>query len=168
MLKNLFFLLCITIVAVSCLKSNNQRTCAYPVVTKSAPQEEQDSLKAWLDSSHISAVKHPSGLYYQIVNTGTGSDTMTLCSEILINYTGQFKSGQVFDQGENVYLVLGGLIEGWKRGIPLIKKGGEIKLYVPPSLGYGNEDYNPNGSVGIPGKSTLIFTVKLLDYTTGY
>lgn len=168
MFKHLFFLSCIIVVAASCLKSSTQRTCAYPSVVITAPQHEQDSLKAWLDSNHVSAVKHPSGFYYQIVNTGTGEDTMTLCSEILINYTGQFKSGQVFDQGNNIYLVLGGLIEGWKKGIPLIKKGGEIKLYVPPSLAYGNEDYKPNGTVLIPGKSTLIFDVKLLDYSPGY
>lgn len=153
--------------AVSCLKSNSEKTCAYPSSNKIAPQQEQDSLKAWLDSNQISAVRHPAGFYYQIVNPGSGTDTMTLCSEILINYTGKFINGQTFDQGTNVYLVLGALIDGWKKGLPLIKKGGEIKLYIPPSLAYGSQDYAPNGVVAIPGNSTLIFEVKLIDYLPG-
>jgi FKBP-type peptidyl-prolyl cis-trans isomerase FkpA len=171
MLKNVFFVLLITIAGVSCLKSGeNSRTCAYPVQNITAPQSEQDSIKAYLDTLHIEAQHHPSGFYYNIVNSGSGSDSMKLCSEILIDYRGQFKSGQVFDQATDAYLVLGALIEGWKKGIPLIKKGGEINLYIPPSLAYGSADLTDKntGAVIIPGNSMLIFNVKLKDYTPGY
>ncbi len=168
MLKTLFFVLFITIVGVSCLKSS-ERTCAYPVRTITAPQAEQDSIVAYLDSNNIVAEHHPSGFYYKILNPGEGLDTMLLCSEILIDYKGQLKNGQVFDEANEAYLVLGALIEGWKKGLPLIKKGGEIILFIPPALGYGAEDYkNQNGVVVIPGNSMLIFNVKLRDYTPGY
>ena len=168
MLKNLFFVLCIIIVGVSCLKSGD-RTCAYPVRTIVAPQSEQDSIVAYLDSNNIEAQHHPSGFYYKIINPGEGIDTMSLCSEILIDYKGQFKNGQVFDEGTNAYLVLGPLIEGWKKGLPLVKRGGEIILFIPPSLGYGSDDYkNENNVVLIPGNSILIFNVKLKDYTPGF
>jgi FKBP-type peptidyl-prolyl cis-trans isomerase FkpA len=50
------------------------------------------------------------------------------------------------------------LIEGWKIGLPLLKKGGHIKLYVPPSLGYG-----PSPNRNIPGNSVLIFDIRLVD-----
>ena len=168
MLKNLFLVLCIIIVGVSCLKSGD-RTCACPVRTIVAPQSEQDSIVAYLDSNNIEAQRHPSGFYYKIINPGEGIDTMSLCSEILIDYKGQFKNGQVFDEGTNAYLVLGPLIEGWKMGLPLIKRGGEIVLFIPPSLGYGSDDYkNENNVVLIPGNSMLIFNVKLKDYTPGF
>lgn len=169
MSKYLILLLGISIVSVSCLKSG-ERTCGFPSVDVSAPKSEQDSIKAWLDTNHIEAVKHPTGFYYKIVTPGEGNDTMTLCSEILIDYVGQFKSGQVFDQHTNSYLVLGSLIEGWKKGIPLIRRGGEIKLYIPPSLAYGPNDYvdRESGAVLVPGNSMLIFSVKLKDYTPGY
>jgi FKBP-type peptidyl-prolyl cis-trans isomerase FkpA len=168
MSKNLLFVLCVAIVGVSCLKSG-ERTCAYPQVAIVAPQAEQDSLKAYLDSNHIQATLHPAGFYYKITNPGTGTDTMLLCSEILIDYRGQFKNGQEFDKGTDVYFVLGALIEGWKKGLPLIKKGGEITLYIPPSLGYGSQDYkNADNVVVIPGNSILIFNIKLKDYTQGY
>jgi FKBP-type peptidyl-prolyl cis-trans isomerase FkpA len=167
-LKKLLFVLCITIVAVSCLKSNDQRTCAYPVITKTAPAAEQDSLKAWLDSNNIEAVKHPAGFYYKIIQPGTGSDTMTLCSEILINYSGTYIDGRPFDSGNEKYFVLGALIEGWRKGIPLIKKGGQIKLFLPPSLAYGPDGYVENGQVIIPPNTQLIFDVTLLDYSPGF
>ena len=167
MLKYLFFVLCVSVLFLSCLKSG-ERTCAYPQQSIVAPQPEQDSIKAYLDSNHIDAVRHPAGFYYKIINPGTGTDTMLLCSEILIDYRGQLKNGQEFDKGTDVYFVLGALIEGWKKGLPLIKKSGEIILYIPPSLGYGSQDYVQDGVVVIPAKSNLIFDVKLLDYLPGY
>ena len=42
-------------------------------------------------------------------------------------------------------------------GIPMIKPGGKIKLYCPPSLAYGNQ---ANGT--IPANSILIFEVELV------
>jgi FKBP-type peptidyl-prolyl cis-trans isomerase FkpA len=92
---------------------------------------------------------------------------MDLCSQILISYKGTLKNGTVFDQQNNVIFVLGSLIEGWKKGIPLLKKGGSIKLYIPPSLGYGGTDVRDNnsGQVVIPANSMLIFDVTLTDYS---
>ena len=39
-----------------------------------------------------------------------------------------------------------------------INKGGKIKLYLPPSLAYGDE-----GAGGIPPASSLIFEIELLE-----
>jgi len=40
--------------------------------------------------------------------------------------------------------------------------GSKYKFYVPYTLGYGPNDYN-----GIPGGSTLVFEVELLDVKKG-
>lgn len=167
MLKNLFCLLCVAVFAVSCLKSKEDTGCPYQSSSIVAPAAEQDSVEAYLDSNNIQATHHPSGFYYEIINPGTGTDTASLCSQIVINYKGQLKNGTVFDEQSNVLFVLGSLIEGWKKAIPLIKKGGKIKLYIPPTLGYGNTDIkNPNtGQVVIPAKSMLIFDVDLLNFS---
>jgi FKBP-type peptidyl-prolyl cis-trans isomerase FkpA len=54
--------------------------------------------------------------------------------------------------------ILNQLIKGWQLGLPQIKKGGSIKLYIPPSLAYG-----ATGNGIIPGNSNLIYEVSLLD-----
>ncbi len=74
-------------------------------------------------------------------------------------YTGKLVNGTVFDQtpaGANATLVLGQLIVGWQKGLPLIGTGGKITLYIPPSLGYGSS------AVGsVPANSILIFDIEL-------
>jgi FKBP-type peptidyl-prolyl cis-trans isomerase FkpA len=166
MLRYLAGLLFLLIVGVSCLKKSDNASCPYSNTNLNAPISEQDSVKAYLDSFNIDATLHPYGFYYKITNPGTGTDSVTLCSQILINYKGQLKNGTVFDQQNNVIFVLGSLIEGWKKGIPLVKKGGQIRLFIPPTLGYGNVDVtNNSGQVVIPAKSMLIFDVTLLDYS---
>ena len=69
------------------------------------------------------------------------------------------ENGSVFDQNQaGVTFTLSQLILGWQKGIPLIKKGGSIKLYLPPSLGYGC-----NAVGAIPPGSNLIFSIDLID-----
>jgi FKBP-type peptidyl-prolyl cis-trans isomerase FkpA len=168
MLKKLFFAFCVAVAGVSCLKTGD-RTCAFRQINIVAPQIEQDSIAAYLDSNSIQAQHHQNGFYYKIIDPGTGTDTMTLCSDLLIDFKGQLKDDSVFQQGTDAYLVLGAMIEGWKLGIPLIKKGGEIKLFIPPSLAFGYADYkNDQNEVLVPANSFVIYTVKLKDYSQGY
>jgi FKBP-type peptidyl-prolyl cis-trans isomerase len=104
-------------------------------------------------------VETPSGLCYEIVSPGQGpapkpSDTVD------VNYTGTLVDGTVFDSSADkpAEFALSGVIPGWTEGIQKISKGGKIKLYIPASLGYGDQ-----GSQGIPPGSALIFDVELLD-----
>ena len=128
-----------------------------------APMSEQQVIVDYLAAKGLSAVKHASGLYYQITTQGVG-ESPNNCSSIAINYIGLLSNGNKFDEGKNVAFTLGSLIEGWKKGLPLIQKGGKIKLYIPPSLGYGSADIKDNnGVVVIPANSMLIFDISLLD-----
>lgn len=53
---------------------------------------------------------------------------------------------------------------GWQKGLPYIKGGGKIKLYIPPSLGYGAKDVKDDmGNVIIPANSILVFSLELTD-----
>jgi FKBP-type peptidyl-prolyl cis-trans isomerase FkpA len=80
-----------------------------------------------------------------------------------VKYKGQLTNGNVFDQTTTpVSFNLGSLIEAWKKGIPMIKPGGKIKLYCPPSLAYGSQVIRDNaGNTVIPANSILIFEVEL-------
>jgi FKBP-type peptidyl-prolyl cis-trans isomerase FkpA len=169
MIRYLSGLLLIAVVAVGCLKGKDDAGCPYRNVDVKAPAAEQDSVKAYLDSNGIQdAVHHSSGFYYKILNAGAGSDSMTLCSQLQVTYTGKLTNDTIFDQQDHLELALplGGMIEGWKKGLPLIKRGGRIQLFIPPSLGYGNNDIRDNqtGEVVIPAKSMLVFDVTLDDY----
>lgn len=107
------------------------------------------------------AKKTESGLLYKVEKEGTGeapkdSDT------VVVNYKGTLTDGTVFDnsydRGEPLSFRLDGVIPGWTEGLKHIKKGGKIKLVIPPALAYGK-----TGVPGIPANSTLVFDVELLD-----
>ena len=68
-------------------------------------------------------------------------------------------NGSVFDQNsEGIQLPLTGVINGWRIGIPFIKEGGKILLYIPSILGYGCR----GTSSKIPWNANLIFEVELI------
>ena len=164
-MKRIFVILFSVILLSSCSKENNNNNniCNYDACAVAAPASEVIQLEAYLASATITATKHCSGMYYTIDAAGSGA-TATICSTISVKYKGQLTNGPVFDQSTTaVNFQLNGLIEAWKKGIPLIKTGGKIKLYCPPSLAYGNQDVrNGAGVVVIPANSILIFEVELV------
>lgn len=83
---------------------------------------------------------------------------------MVVDYSGRLINGSVFDQtyNEPLHIEVGSVIPGWNEGIQKINRGGKLKLYIPPDLGYGNEDHS--GVVApIPANSTLIYEIELLD-----
>jgi len=158
MQKILILFLSVTLFLSSCSKNG---ACSFQNDNVVAPVSEQQLVKAYLDSLGITATLNPSGFYYQIVTPGNGS-TPGVCSHIKVNYTGKLTNGNIFDQQSEILFTLGSLIDGWRKGIPLIKSGGEIKLYIPPTLGYGSSEVN-TGTTVIPPNSILLFDISLLN-----
>ena len=78
----------------------------------------------------------------------------------MVKYKGYLTNGTCFDSTKTSLptFTLGQLIVGWQKGIPLIKAGGAIRLFIPPSMGYGSNTVGP-----IPANSNLIFEIKLVD-----
>lgn len=155
-------LLSVALIISGCLKKDVG--CPYKVDNRIAPVSEEQALLNYLSANSITtAVKHGSNMYYEVILSGSGNSP-ELCSTILIKYEGKLTSGTVFDSKNAQIFTLGTLIEAWKVGLPLIKKGGRIRLYVPPTLGYGNADVKDDtGAVIIPANSVLIFDITLND-----
>lgn len=94
---------------------------------------------------------------------GTGA-VATPGKTLTVHYVGVFQNGQKFDssidRGQPFQFNLGAgmVIQGWDKGMEGMKVGGTRRLVVSPEMGYGPNDYGP-----IPGGSTLIFQVQLLN-----
>ncbi|HWR32825.1 MAG TPA: FKBP-type peptidyl-prolyl cis-trans isomerase [Chitinophagaceae bacterium] len=120
---------------------------------------EKATIAGYAAANGISGTEHSSGVYYQVMNPGSGA-TPTASSTITVKYTGKLLSGTIFDAQTStpVSVNLGQVIQGWKIGLPLIQKGGTIKLIIPSSLGYGC-----NGFGTVPANSILYFEIELVD-----
>ena len=141
-MKFLSFILFICLISIGCKK-----------------EESWGPLDEYIKSSNLSSIvtKHRRGFYYQIMTPGTGA-TPTVSSTVTVFYKGSLTNGLVFDSTSTNPATFGlwQVIEGWQYGIPLIKSGGRIMLYLPPYLAYGDR---PVGT--IPPNSILIFDVTL-------
>ena len=168
MRKTMLFLVIASVFFASCFKKdvNNAPTCTYDPCGVKASDSELTRLEAYLSASGItSAIKHCSGVYYQILNPGADI-APTVCSYVAVNYTGRLTNDSVFQQTTApIAIGLPNVIAGWKVGLPLIKKGGKIRLYIPPSLGYGalEQKDQQTGKVVIPAYSIIIFDIELID-----
>jgi len=159
-MKRFFVFLSAVIFISSCSKKVDP--CKYDACAIAAPASEITQLEAYLSSASITATKHCSGMYYTVDAAGSGA-TANICSTVGVKYKGQLTNGTVFDQSTTtVTFPLDNLIEAWKKGIPIIKTGGKIKLYCPPTLGYGSQVIRDNaGNTIIPANSILVFEVEL-------
>jgi FKBP-type peptidyl-prolyl cis-trans isomerase len=101
----------------------------------------------------------------QIKDTQEGTGAVAVAGKtVTVHYTGVFADGKKFDssvdRGTPFTFTLGSgmVIKGWDIGVEGMKVGGKRILVIPPDLAYGPNDYGP-----IPGNSTLIFEIELLD-----
>ncbi|MBR9919468.1 MAG: peptidylprolyl isomerase [Bacteroidetes bacterium] len=137
--------------------------CSFVFASCGKEQLEKDvtKIQKYLDDKGLNAQSTDSGLHYIIEDEGTGTEHPTASSDVTVYYTGSFLDGSYFDasNGTPVTFNLQNVIQGWREGIPLFKKGGKGKLFIPSDLGYGPNDYGP-----IPGKSILIFDIELEDF----
>ena len=105
-----------------------------------------------------------SGLKYKDVVVGKGP-LPKAGDDVLVNYTGRFPNGNIFDTSLKpgrgpfeLHLGRGEVIKGWDEGLSTMHVGGKRKLTIPPGLAYGAQGY-PGV---IPPNSTLTFDVELL------
>jgi len=115
-------------------------------------------IKDFIAKNSIAAVKHSSGLYYQIINPGSGA-LVSVSNTVSVGYEGRLLNGNIFDKSAQISFPLSNVITGWQIGIPLIKRGGKIRLIIPSVLAYGNK----SPSTDIPKNSVLDFTVDLIN-----
>jgi len=103
-----------------------------------------------------------SGLQYQVLERGKGTENPTASSQVTVHYHGTLLDGTVFDSSvqrdKPIGFALNQVISGWTEGVQLMVVGDKYKFFIPSNLGYGDR---AAGKIS-PG-SLLIFEVTLLE-----
>ena len=159
MLKNLLIAIVFIAAMAGCGKDTGFK-CEYDPCQYPAPASQIADIQNYLSANGLTATQHCSGLFYTIVSEGSGNPP-TVCDGVRVSYEGKLVDGTVFDSSPSIDFGLNQVITGWGNGIPLIKPGGRILLYIPPYLGYGYTDLT-SGSTVIPADSDLVFEIQLV------
>lgn len=128
-----------------------------------AAAEAAKEFDNWVMTTYPSAQKTASGLYYVVLQEGTGEQAVA-GKTVAVHYSGKLTNGNEFDnsyrRGEPIEFKLGvgQVIPGWDEGIGLMKVGAKYTLIIPSELGYGKR-----GAGGvIPPNATLVFETELV------
>lgn len=138
----------------------------YEKMMKAQADKAAENLKTGEDFLAENAKKDgvhltPGGVQYLILKEGNGpkpkaTDTVTC------HYHGTLINGTVFDssvqRGQPSSFPLNRVISGWTEALQLMPVGSKWRLFLHPSLAYGNRQ----ASAAISPNSTLIFEVELL------
>ena len=153
-------------VCSSCLKRPNliptdRVDCSIPRVQDSLKLVDDSIIHKYIADSSLVMDSTATGLFYAISDSGTGNYPL-LNATITVKYKAYLTNGYIIDQTlRNVTATFGleRLILGWQYGIPLLKKGGKIKLIIPSRLAYGCAT-----NYGIPPNSVVIFDIELINF----
>ena len=130
-----------------------------------ALKENAELSEKWLSKveKQEGVQKTESGLLYRIDREGDGAQATEDTDVVLVNYEGKNREGEVFDssyeRGEPISFPLNGVIKGWTEGMKLVKAGGQITLWIPSALAYGENGAGAN----IGPNEALEFKVELLE-----
>jgi FKBP-type peptidyl-prolyl cis-trans isomerase len=112
----------------------------------------------------------PSGVYYKVIKTGSGTEYPIQTSNVKVLYKGVYYEGTVFDPGSSVSKVpteipLGSCVRGFSFALQNMVVGDKWEIWIPYYLGYGATGKIDSyyGTVLLKGYSTLVFEVELVE-----
>lgn len=111
----------------------------------------------------IVSKKLADGLVVLEFKKGTEGKVIEEKDQVTVHYSGWLgKNGKQFDSSRGRPMPFrfnqGGLIKGWNLGLLGYQKGSILRLYIPPSMGYGDK---PRGAA-IPANSDLYFEIEVM------
>jgi FKBP-type peptidyl-prolyl cis-trans isomerase len=152
-----YSLILFAIIGFGLSSCNKSYDCTFTSPVVSVPAAEAKALDAYMKTVNSSAIKDKRGFYYVIKNAGDGS-SLTPCTTVNVFYKGLLTDGTVFDRSGSIVeeLPLYNTMYGWQMALPLIKPGGSIIFYLPPSLCFGDQKFaTPKGKI-------LVYEVQLV------
>lgn len=134
------------------------------------PKKEKEASEKFLqdaEKNNANAKKTASGLIYEIVTPGDEAAKPKAIDTVRVVYEGKLKTGKVFDsskeRNDTVKFAVNQVIPGWTEGIQLVGKGGEINMWIPSELAYGER----GAGQAIGPNEALQFNVKVIDVIPG-
>ena len=102
------------------------------------------------------------GIVITTLNAGSGA-APTASDQVKVHYEGKLIDGTIFDssiqRGEPMTFKLSAVVPCWTEALQHMKVGGKSRIVCPADVAYGDRGSPPK----IPGGSTLVFNVELLD-----
>lgn len=154
-------------VVVLCLVAACKTDPLYEDIEGAQLETDIKLIEAYVEKNKIEAKRTDEGLFYVIEEAGAG-DAFRLVDTLRIQYKANFLKDGIqplfFDSTASTdpdlatRFVLNTGIEGWQKGIPMIRKGGKIRLIVPSKMAYQNRVVSK-----LPINSILDFDIKLID-----
>ncbi|MBD5251891.1 MAG: FKBP-type peptidyl-prolyl cis-trans isomerase [Bacteroides sp.] len=129
-----------------------------------AKQEYIDRNRQWLadKAKEPGVVSLDKGICYKVIHKGAkGGQSPNRNSVVVAHYTGKTINGKTFDSsrgGAPAAFRLRDLIPGWIIAMQQMHPGDRWEVYIPAEQAYGR--FN---QPGIPGGSTLIFDIELIN-----
>lgn len=126
-------------------------------------------IREFLQAKGLTATKDPStGVYYSVIQAGTGTEVIDLTSTLKAKYTGRIFDGTSFDSNTDgtFSTTLLQVISGWEV-LKNFTKGAKVRLFIPSSEGYGTTGSvnQTTGVVAIPPNACLDFDIEIVDVT---
>lgn len=164
-------------------QKSNEILQTYFMVTR--PAQNKAASEEWLSQieKKSGVQKTESGLLYKVTKEGDPEVIAKSSRDIVkVHYKGTKRNGEVFDasrfadkpkqtqemlkkqkpedfdKDEPVEFPLNRVIKGWTEGLQLVGKGGQITLWIPADLAYGQR-----GNRGIGPNEALCFEVEVVD-----
>lgn len=138
-------------------------------------QADITTMEDYLKQNGLEATASPDNIYHVVREEGTGRNPVE-GDVVAVNYVVRLIDGTLMDTSyeevakeEGVYnerrpyqpyeFTIGrsSVIQGWHKGIPLVKEGGKGTLLIPSALAYG-----PNPRSGMPPNAVLVFDVEVV------
>lgn len=115
------------------------------------------------NSKKPGVIETQSGLQYLVLEPGEG-DFPDANAHVVVHQRVTLLSGAVigdtFKENKPDEVLMHEMIDGYREGLMLMKKGARYKLFVPSDLAWGKKGTGTK----IPPNSVLIFDVRLIDF----
>ncbi|MEW6467610.1 MAG: FKBP-type peptidyl-prolyl cis-trans isomerase [Bacteroidota bacterium] len=151
----------------------NEYMKAQSEMFKARKEEEKKQIAEYLKTNKVTVKPTASGIYYEEKRKGSGASPR-IGDKVLVNYTGKFLDGNIFDSSENAgkpveFMVDStpgkGVIPGWVEVLQKMKAGGKATVLIPSSMAYDSTGVQDpySGQYMIMPFTPLLFEIELVE-----